>query len=150
MKILSCISSVLLFAAVAAGQSADGCTGLVKAQPSNLPNPSIVFMSTTLNAPRPPQGNVPALPEHCEVLGKINGRIGVNGQRYAIKFHLRLPTAWNGKFFFEGGVCSNGNLGTAFGNLQGQQRTNALTLGYAVVRQDAGHDNAINNDPERN
>jgi poly(3-hydroxybutyrate) depolymerase len=149
MKILACISSVLLFAAVAAGQSADGCTGLLKTQTSNLPNPSIVFLSATLNAPRPAQGNVPALPEHCEALGKINERVGVNGERYAIKFHLRLPTAWNGKFFFEGGGGSNGILGNALGNLQGQQRTNALVLGYAVVSQDSGHDNQVNNDPSR-
>ncbi len=36
------------------------------------------------------------------------------------------------------------------GNLQGQQRTNALALGYAVVSQDSGHDNAVNTDPNRN
>ena len=57
----------------------------------------------------------------------------VDQRQYAIKFHLRLPSAWNGKFFFEGGGGANGNLGNALGNLQGQQRTNALTLGYAVV-----------------
>ncbi|PWU06144.1 MAG: tannase/feruloyl esterase family alpha/beta hydrolase [Terriglobia bacterium] len=96
------------------------------------------------------QGNTPALPAHCEVLGKLNERVGVNSQPYAIRFRLRLPAAWNGRFFFEGGGGSNGNLGNAYGNLQGQQRTIALALGYAVVAQDSGHDNAINNDPNRN
>src|SRR6185369_10431552 len=81
---------------------------------------------------------------------KMNERTGANGQRYAIKFHLRLPSAWNGKFFFEGGGGSNGNLGNAIGNLQGGQRNNALGLGYAVVSQDSGHDNNINNDPNLN
>src|SRR5262249_8064560 len=108
-----------------------------------------VFTSAVRNAARAAQGNAPALPEHCDVLGKINERTGANGQQYAIKFHLRLPTAWNGKFFFEGGGGSNGNLGNAMGNLQGQQRTNAVSLGYAVVSQDSGHDNAVNNDPAR-
>jgi hypothetical protein len=63
---------------------------------------------------------------------------------------MRLPSQWNGKFFFEGGGGSNGNAGEALGNLQGQQTTNALVLGYAVVSQDSGHDNATNNDPKLN
>src|SRR5262249_42609829 len=109
-----------------------------------------VFTSAVRNAARAAQGNAPALPEHCDVLGKMNERSGANGQQYAIKFHLRLPIAWNGKFFFEGGGGSNGNLGNALGNLQGQQRTNALALGYTVVSQDSGHDNQVNNEANRN
>jgi feruloyl esterase len=80
----------------------------------------------------------------------MNERTGADGQHYAINFHMRMPTAWNGKFFFEGGGGSNGNLGNALGNLQGQQPGNALVLGYAVVSQDSGHDNAVNNDPNKN
>src|SRR5215831_5750892 len=38
------------------------------------------------------------LPDHCEVLGKIDERQGLDGQTYAIKFHLRMPTAWNNRF----------------------------------------------------
>jgi feruloyl esterase len=91
----------------------------------------------------------PALPPHCEVIGKTNERDGAEGQRYAINFHLRLPIDWNGKFFFEGGGGSNGNIGSALGALQGRQPTVALALGYAVVSQDAGHDNMRNNDPTR-
>jgi feruloyl esterase len=63
---------------------------------------------------------------------------------------MRFPSEWNGRFFFEGGGGSNGSIGDALGNLQGQQTTNALTLGYAVVSQDSGHDNATNNDPKLN
>ncbi len=95
------------------------------------------------------EGRTPAAPAHCEVLGKINERTGIFGQPYAIRFHMRLPVDWNGKFFFEGGGGSNGNLGAAYGNLQGGQRENALQLGYAVVSTDSGHDNQVNNDPER-
>jgi hypothetical protein len=115
-----------------------------------LPNPSTSISNSRWNAASEAKGNVPALPEHCEVAGKMNDRDGVNGQHYAIKFHMRLPAAWNGKFFFEGGGGANGNLGAAYGNLQGQQRTNALGMGYAVVSQDAGHDNAVNSDATRN
>lgn len=139
---------LLLLSSVAAAQDAQKCGDLTRAK--SLPNPTTVISSATLNAASAAKGNTPALPEHCEVLGRINERAGVNGQRYAIKFHLRLPSAWNGRFFFEGGGGANGNLGNALGNLQGQQRTNALVLGYAVVSQDAGHDNRANNDPKLN
>ena len=117
---------------------------------TGLPNPTTVINSAVLNAPRAAQGNAPALPEHCEIQGRMNDRTGVNSQHYAIRFHLRLPTEWNGRFFFEGGGGSNGNLGSALGNLQGQQRSNALEMGFAVVSTDSGHDNAVNNDPNRN
>jgi hypothetical protein len=124
------------------------CAGLAGIK--TLLNPTTAIGSARLNAAGAAQGNTPGLPEHCEVLGKMNERVGVNGQAYAIKFHLRLPSAWNGRFFFEGGGGTNGNLGAALGNLQGQQRNNALALGYAVVSQDSGHDNAANSDPTRN
>lgn len=89
----------------------------------------------------------PALPEHCEVVGRINERAGVRGQNYAVAFRLRLPTDWNGRFFFQGGGGTNGSIGDGLGALQGQQPGVALTSGYAVVTQDSGHDNTTNNDP---
>jgi len=135
--------------------SNDKCATLNSAQ---LPNPTTVITSAVLKpssaavpgAAGSGRGAIPALPPHCELRGKMNERTGVNAQHYAINFHMRLPTAWNGKFFFEGGGGSNGNIGEALGNLQGQQPTNALVLGYAVVSQDSGHDNTLNNDPQRN
>src|SRR5690348_8186264 len=142
------IATGLVLAAFATAQDAQKCSALTTAQA--LPNPTTALTSAKLNAASGAQGNRAALPEHCEILGQMNDRTGVNGQRYAIKFHLRLPTNWNGRFFFEGGGGSNGNLGAATGSLQGQQHGNALGLGYAVVSQDSGHDNATNNDPQRN
>jgi feruloyl esterase len=50
---------------------------------------------------------------------------------------LRLPTDWNGRFYFSGGGGSNGNVGDALGGT-------ALANGYAVVSQDSGHNNAVN------
>jgi feruloyl esterase len=123
---------------------------------TGLPNRATVIVSAQLAAPSGPAPApnpfappTPALPEHCHVTGRIAERAGANGQRYGINFRLRLPTAWNGRFFFEGGGGSNGNLGNAYGVLQGQQPTVALALGYAVVSQDSGHDNQTNNDPAR-
>jgi poly(3-hydroxybutyrate) depolymerase len=137
--------TILLFALTASAQSnPDKCAALVGG----------TITSATLKPPSPAattgRGPIPALPAHCEVRGKINERTGANGQHYAINFHMRLPDAWNGKFFFEGGGGTNGNIGDALGNLQGQQPTNALALGYAVVSQDSGHDNAVNSDPKLN
>jgi hypothetical protein len=76
-------------------------------------------------------------PEHCEIIGAINERISpVDGQPYAIKFHLRLPTDWNGRFYYSGGGGTDGNLGSASGA--------PLQQGYAMVSTDSGHDNAVN------
>src|SRR5579862_2572222 len=141
------VAVIVLASGAAAAQDVQKCAALTGAKSS--PNPTTTIKSASLNPASAAQGRTPALPEHCEVMGQMNDRVGVNSQHYAIKFHLRLPTAWNGRFFFEGGGGSNGALGNALGNLQGQQRTNALTLGYAVVSQDSGHDNAVNNDPNR-
>ena len=134
--------------------SALTCSALSGA--TGLPNPTTAITSAVLNpasaaqpAQNPQAPATPALPEHCEIVGKLNERAGVNGQRYAINFRLRLPTAWNGRFFFQGGGGTNGTVGNALGALQGQQPTVALALGYAVVSQDSGHDNATNNDPAR-
>jgi hypothetical protein len=84
-------------------------------------------------------------PAHCELKGSLQHRAGVNGQTYAIKFHLRLPASWNGRFFFQGGGGSDGELGDALGRL-GMDGTTALDAGYAVVSQNSGHDNAVNSD----
>lgn len=91
----------------------------------------------------------PAMPAHCEVIGTMQERQGANGQAYAIRFHLRLPQEWNGRFVFEGGGGTDGNLGNATGQLFGVPDQTALTRGYAVISSDSGHDNAINNDPAR-
>jgi hypothetical protein len=88
------------------------------------------------------------LPRHCEAFGRLDARIGIDRQRYAIRYHLRLPEQWNGRFFFQGGGGTNGNIGDAIGTVGGGA-PNALAQGYAVVSQDSGHDNATNSDPAR-
>jgi hypothetical protein len=83
-------------------------------------------------------------PAHCEVVGVMQERTGIDGQHYAIRFHLRLPQKWNQRFFFQGGGGSNGNLGDALGMTGIGSNATALEQGYAVVSQDSGHDNAVN------
>jgi len=78
-----------------------------------------------------------AMVEHCEVVGSINSRTSrVDGQPYAIRFRLRLPSAWNRRLLYSGGGGTDGNLGAA--------NAPQLNQGYAVVASDSGHDNAVN------
>ena len=100
--------------------------------------------------PGPPGITFPAvdLPEHCQIQGVMEERKGIDGQVYAIRFHLRLPDQWNGRFFMQGGGGTNGELGDAIGRLSGGQPP-ALAQGYAVLSQDSGHSNALNTVPER-
>jgi feruloyl esterase len=86
---------------------------------------------------------------HCEIIGRLQQRIGVNNQAYKIRFHLRLPAQWNGRFVFQGGSGSNGDIGDALGHVRDEGEV-ALNEGYAVVSQDSGHDNATNSDPAFN
>ena len=88
------------------------------------------------------------LPAHCELTGAMEERVGVDGQHYAIRFHLRLPLRWNGKFLFEGGGGTEGDLGSAVGLIV-PGTPPAIAQGYAVVSQDSGHDNATNSVPSR-
>lgn len=140
----------------AAVPSASRCAALASAV---MPDKSTVITVAALRAPTPaeirPAGDprpfppAAAMPAHCEIVGKMQERQGANGQTYAIKFHLRLPTAWNGRFVFQGGGGSNGMLGDATGGFSSQTGVTALAKGYAVVSSDSGHDNAVNNDPAR-
>ena len=89
-----------------------------------------------------------SLPAHCEVTGVMRERAGVAGQKYAIRFKMRLPEAWNRRFFFQGGGGTNGDIGNAIG-LIAPGAPSALAQGFAVVSQDSGHDNAQNSVAER-
>lgn len=81
------------------------------------------------------------LPEYCKVTGKINQRTGkgpAEPKEYYIGFELRLPTDWNGRFFFEGGGGSDGVIKVPVGSRQ-TGTVNALSRGFATVATDAGH-----------
>lgn len=99
-------------------------------------------------APKPQMGAPDAgtLPAHCDVKGILRERIGQDGKHYAIRFHMRLPDDWNGKFLFLGGGGTDGDIGSAIGP-GSAGASSALALGYAVVSGDSGHSNETNNDP---
>lgn len=105
--------------------------------------PEVISVGTFGGPPTPT-----TVPAHCELFGVLRERTGAFGQRYAIRFHVRLPTAWNGRFFFQAGGGTNGEIGNALGQLATNVAP-ALVQGFAVVSQDSGHDNATNTDPNR-
>ncbi|WP_052754938.1 tannase/feruloyl esterase family alpha/beta hydrolase [Lampropedia cohaerens] len=79
-------------------------------------------------------------PDHCLVRGAMNQRTGIDGKPYALQFELRLPMAWNQRFYYQGGSGVDGQLFTALGNYSGGGNTrNALLDGFAVVTTDSGH-----------
>jgi feruloyl esterase len=59
---------------------------------------------------------------------------------------MRLPQAWNGRFLFQGGGGTNGEVGDASGPA-GIGVLPAIARGFAVISQDSGHDNRRNIDP---
>jgi hypothetical protein len=154
------IGASLLFASCgASGGGSDDTAGAATLRPvtskdcaeliSTYTAPGVqITLSHTVDS-APATATEAAIPNHCEITGAVDQRIGVDGQSYAIKFRLRVPLdgRWSGRFLFTGGGGSNGNLRnalTAVGAL-----TSPLARGYAIVAQDSGHDNAANNVPMR-
>lgn len=115
------VAAMLLTAAIA-----EDCANLAK----------LVAGSTTItSASLIPAGG--ALPEYCRVQGRVDTEIG---------FEVRLPTTWNGKFYFQGGTGFVGRIAAP---------GPGLMRGYAEAATDTGHQGtpgdgswALNN-PER-
>ncbi|REE22843.1 feruloyl esterase [Paraburkholderia sp. BL27I4N3] len=84
--------------------------------------------------------------EHCLIQGRMNQRVSsVDGKTYAIGFEMRLPIAWNGRFFYQANGGLDGNVVTATGEIGGGGPTSdALNMGFAVISSDAGHSSAQN------
>ena len=125
--------------------TADRCAALAGSMQGKWPDPTTRVLESVW---RPAGSQVKAmrgppssLPEHCEVNAVMHERVGIDGQHYAIHFHLRLPGQWNGRLFFEGGGGTEGDLGASIGFIQ-PGIPPAIAQGYAVVSQDAGHDNS--------
>ncbi|TCK04227.1 tannase/feruloyl esterase family alpha/beta hydrolase [Marinobacterium mangrovicola] len=108
--------------------------GNTEAQPAQTlpPDP---MSAMTGSSPRPVEVGT-----HCLVEGKIDDREGVNGH-YGIRFQMRLPDQWNGRFLFQGGGGMDGFIAPAIGSIPstGSTATPALSRGYAVVSMDGGH-----------
>ena len=82
---------------------------------------------------------------HCLLSAKLGERVStVDGQTYAIRFEMRLPQDWNGRFLYQANGGLDGNVNTAVGVFGGGPLTNALRQGFAVISSDAGHTAAQN------
>jgi len=80
---------------------------------------------------------------HCLVKGEMYRRTSPqDGKSYAIGFEMRLPNAWNGRFYYQANGGIDGRVSTALGG-GGPMPTTALEQGFAVISSDAGH-----SDPE--
>jgi feruloyl esterase len=92
--------------------------------------------------PPPPEAViVPAMPEHCRVLGRIEP---VDPQAPAIRFEVNLPSDWNGRSLQLGGGGFNGVLitGLALPPDARIDRPGPLAHGFVTVGTDSGHQNA--------
>lgn len=85
--------------------------------------------------------------DHCIVSARMAERTGVDGNPYAIRFELRLPVAWEGRFLHQFNGGNDGNVRPALGGGSGVDAGGpALARGFAVVSSDAGHDGAAHPD----
>lgn len=124
----------VLSAAVPANFTGD-CTTLPAALAS-LPNTTITSATTVAAGT---VANVTTA-EHCRVVGQMNQRVStVDGNTYYIGFEIRMPRAWNGRFYYQANGGTDGAIGTAAGALGGGPITTALSQGFAVLSSDAGH-----------
>jgi hypothetical protein len=76
---------------------------------------------------------------HCLVQGEMFRRTSAqDGNSYAIRFEMRLPSNWNGRFFYQGNGGIDGTVVPATGG-GAAGLSNALHMGFAVISSDAGH-----------
>lgn len=75
----------------------------------------------------------------CILRGKMDERTGMDGHPYAIRFELRLPDDWSGRFLHQFNGGADGEVRPALGSGTGTGDTPALARGFAVVSSDAGH-----------
>ena len=115
------------------------CTDL--ATKAKLANTTIASSTLVAAGALTVTGVTTPMPEHCLVKGEMNRRTSaVDGKSYAIGFEMRLPTAWNGRYFYQANGGIDGSVVTATGPTSGGAPvSNALQMGFAVLSSDAGH-----------
>ena len=80
-----------------------------------------------------------AQPAHCVVRGAAARRTGADSKPYETRFELRLPTAWSGRFLYQGGGGNDGVVAPAVGRNTGSFPDTGLQRGFSGVTTDAGH-----------
>jgi pimeloyl-ACP methyl ester carboxylesterase len=111
-------------------------TGCTKVTADALQVPGLVLTGSKL------QEADHSLPRHCILSGKVNQRIGIDGHAYAIRFELRLPDAWNGRFLHQVNGGNDGVVVPALGDKPDGLVSGGVTplaRGFAVLSSDSGH-----------
>jgi pimeloyl-ACP methyl ester carboxylesterase len=80
-----------------------------------------------------------AVEAHCLVRGAMFNRTTPDGKSWAIRFEMRMPMLWNGRYFYQGNGGLDGVVVSALGGHGGGPVTHALFKGFAVISSDAGH-----------
>ncbi len=83
------------------------------------------------------------LPGACVVNGEAGARVGTDGRAYAIRFEMRLPQPWNGRFLHQVNGGNDGQVVPATGvptEMNAVDGKLALARGFAVLSSDEGHD----------
>ena len=94
-----------------------------------------------LSAVEAPPGE--GLPAACVVKGEADRRTGADGKAYAIRFEMRLPQRWNGRFLHQVNGGNDGQVIPATGlptDMNAVDGEAALARGFAVLSSDEGHD----------
>ncbi len=114
----------------------EGCT---KVTAQSLAIPGLVIGGSKM------QEAGDGLPQHCVVTGEVNDRTGADGKHYAIRFEMRLPVEWNGRFLDQPNGGTDGAVVPALGDQPKALASGgvpALARGFAVMSSDAGHSGA--------
>ena len=138
---LAAAAGILASGKVPMGLEAQDCAGLknLAIDQTKIEIAEVVPAGSTVSMSMGVPGlQIGPLPAFCKVTGVIHDHVAADGKHYGIRFELRLPSDWNGKFFFQGGGGTDGILGPAIGMI-GFGKPTALDGGYAVVSDDGGH-----------
>jgi feruloyl esterase len=109
--------------AAATGASLRSCADLA----TRFTHPNTTIASAETVAAGTATWGTAAIAEHCLVKGEMYRRTSPqDGQSYAIGFEMRLPKAWNGRFFYQANGGSDGVIFPALGSQPGPQPSVAL------------------------
>ncbi len=147
--VMSTTAGLLLTACGGGGDSSPAAPQLAAATGATLSScaalaSSFSFANTTIaSAETVPAGTLTwggaPVAAHCLVKGEMFRRTStMDANSYAIMFEMRMPQAWNGRFFYQANGGADGVVQTALGG-GGANPSPALTQGFAVISSDAGH-----------
>lgn len=135
MRHLLALSALAAIAAAAPARAATDCASMSAAAPAGVRITEAVHADADEKIPV----------AHCLLRGIMSERTGIDGKPYALRFELRLPDDWQGRFLHQFNGGNDGVVRPALGAGTGIDPSRpALARGFAVVSSDAGHDARAN------